>query len=200
MCIRDSSYGGALAANLTAKFEEYKLPKPVAVLLCSPGTGPFKGAILDSYENIPSETKLLVMVSEKDKTVGDKLGKKIFSTASNTIDKHLITQLEDRRFPKINIRAGHNESYSLDTTLNLTRKTIVSKRAAKVSRIDAVDYYGYWKLLDALHSCTRDDFDCNLAIGNTFEQSFMGYWSDGCLLYTSPSPRDRTRSRMPSSA
>ena len=25
-------------------------------------------------------------------------------------------------------------------------------------------------------------------------------WYDGCLLYTSPSPRDRTRSRMPSSA
>ena len=26
------------------------------------------------------------------------------------------------------------------------------------------------------------------------------YTSDACLLYTSPSPRDRTRSRMPSSA
>ena len=26
------------------------------------------------------------------------------------------------------------------------------------------------------------------------------YWLPGCLLYTSPSPRDRTRSRMPSSA
>ena len=25
-------------------------------------------------------------------------------------------------------------------------------------------------------------------------------WEDTCLLYTSPSPRDRTRSRMPSSA
>ena len=25
-------------------------------------------------------------------------------------------------------------------------------------------------------------------------------WVAGCLLYTSPSPRDRTRSRMPSSA
>ena len=25
-------------------------------------------------------------------------------------------------------------------------------------------------------------------------------WYDNCLLYTSPSPRDRTRSRMPSSA
>src|SRR5665811_1912148 len=27
-----------------------------------------------------------------------------------------------------------------------------------------------------------------------------GEWSPTCLLYTSPSPRDRTRSRMPSSA
>ena len=26
------------------------------------------------------------------------------------------------------------------------------------------------------------------------------YWKKTCLLYTSPSPRDRTRSRMPSSA
>ena len=29
---------------------------------------------------------------------------------------------------------------------------------------------------------------------------FGGLDSTGCLLYTSPSPRDRTRSRMPSSA
>ena len=29
---------------------------------------------------------------------------------------------------------------------------------------------------------------------------FTYQWSNGCLLYTSPSPRDRTRSRMPSSA
>ena len=28
----------------------------------------------------------------------------------------------------------------------------------------------------------------------------MRYDDQGCLLYTSPSPRDRTRSRMPSSA
>jgi len=173
------SYGGTLAANLTAKFQEYQLPKPVAVLLCSPGTGPFKGGILDSYDNIPSDTKLLVMVSEKDKTVGDKLGKKIFLTAVNTIDKHLITQLEDRRFRKNNIRAGHNESYSLDPTLNLFKKTIVTKRAAKANRIDPVDYFGYWKLLDALHTCTRKDYDCNFAIGNTYEQAFMGFWSDG---------------------
>ena len=30
--------------------------------------------------------------------------------------------------------------------------------------------------------------------------AFLGLKGDDCLLYTSPSPRDRTRSRMPSSA
>ena len=29
---------------------------------------------------------------------------------------------------------------------------------------------------------------------------FLIFWQHTCLLYTSPSPRDRTRSRMPSSA
>ena len=34
----------------------------------------------------------------------------------------------------------------------------------------------------------------------TNTQSEFGEQYDSCLLYTSPSPRDRTRSRMPSSA
>ena len=35
----------------------------------------------------------------------------------------------------------------------------------------------------------------NQISGSGFDRNFIG-----CLLYTSPSPRDRTRSRMPSSA
>ncbi len=180
--IAGHSYGGALAANLSANYQKYNLPKPVAVLLCSPGTGPFKGAVLDSYEDIPKETKLLIMISEKDKTVGDKLGKKVFATAKNTPEKYLIEQLQDRRFKDLNIRAGHNESYSFDKRLDYGKKSIVTRRAAKVSRRDAVDYFGYWKLLDALHNCTRNGHDCDYATGNTFEQGFMGYWSDGMLV------------------
>ena len=33
-----------------------------------------------------------------------------------------------------------------------------------------------------------------------FVKDFVAAWTKVCLLYTSPSPRDRTRSRMPSSA
>ena len=35
---------------------------------------------------------------------------------------------------------------------------------------------------------------------DTIRRMIAKYNSNGCLLYTSPSPRDRTRSRMPSSA
>ena len=38
------------------------------------------------------------------------------------------------------------------------------------------------------HALYRDDFES------------IDAWKNVCLLYTSPSPRDRTRSRMPSSA
>ena len=42
------------------------------------------------------------------------------------------------------------------------------------------------------HAYGAEKNDLNKAIGSN--------WLKGCLLYTSPSPRDRTRSRMPSSA
>ena len=37
-------------------------------------------------------------------------------------------------------------------------------------------------------------------VGKTEVAKVLRRWTGGCLLYTSPSPRDRTRSRMPSSA
>ena len=38
-----------------------------------------------------------------------------------------------------------------------------------------------------------------LVTADDISEKYSADWS-GCLLYTSPSPRDRTRSRMPSSA
>ena len=42
----------------------------------------------------------------------------------------------------------------------------------------------------------NDGFHMSLSIQSAFQTRNI----DACLLYTSPSPRDRTRSRMPSSA
>lgn len=48
-----------------------------------------------------------------------------------------------------------------------------------VVSLDALDWYGTWKLIDALMSCTIAGAWCEYALGNTPEQRFMGTWSDG---------------------
>ena len=52
----------------------------------------------------------------------------------------------------------------------------------------------------ALQSCDWTDLDEDGNSELTAEFSFSDGTLYPCLLYTSPSPRDRTRSRMPSSA
>ena len=53
-----------------------------------------------------------------------------------------------------------------------------------------------------LFALLYDRQDQVLAAAPACDHLAMGdqYWLECCLLYTSPSPRDRTRSRMPSSA
>ena len=56
--------------------------------------------------------------------------------------------------------------------------------------------FSVWQVL-------QRNFDENLATIEAWQKALarlpIGMWG-ACLLYTSPSPRDRTRSRMPSSA
>ena len=55
--------------------------------------------------------------------------------------------------------------------------------------------------LDDLHvSRSMQKFRRKTPFHVTFNRAFPEVISACCLLYTSPSPRDRTRSRMPSSA
>ena len=62
-----------------------------------------------------------------------------------------------------------------------------------VSLEDNIDFSEIYEIGNFAHTILRDIVD------DVAEISYKdGY--DDCLLYTSPSPRDRTRSRMPSSA
>jgi len=47
------------------------------------------------------------------------------------------------------------------------------------ARLDALDWYGTWRLLDALMACAFAGEWCEYAFGNTPQQRFMGTWSDG---------------------
>ncbi len=172
------SYGGAIAAYLAVKYAEYGISKPHAVMLCSPGTGPFNGARLDSYEAMPADTRLLVIVSEDDHVVGDELGKLIFETATDTPQRNLLRQSADRH-GEPDVTAGHNQSYALYKPFDNGEHNISYFRALRVATTDPMDYNGYWKLFDALLACTREGAYCDYAFGDTFEQRSLGLWSDG---------------------
>jgi hypothetical protein len=42
-----------------------------------------------------------------------------------------------------------------------------------------MDYYSTWKLFDALTDYAFYGIEQEYCLGNTPEQRFMGYWSDG---------------------
>jgi acetyl esterase/lipase len=50
---------------------------------------------------------------------------------------------------------------------------------ATVTMPDALDFYGYWKLFDALSDAAFYGRNREYALGNTRQQRFMGLWSDG---------------------
>ena len=83
-----------------------------------------------------------------------------------------------------------------------------SKYDAKMNLNIAISYGGRWDLEQALKKIIDDILKETIKIRNLNEDLISNYLSTSqikdpdmiCLLYTSPSPRDRTRSRMPSSA
>jgi hypothetical protein len=46
-------------------------------------------------------------------------------------------------------------------------------------QVDALDYYGLWKLFDALCDAAFHGRNRDFALGNTLQQRFMGFWTDG---------------------
>ncbi len=180
--ITGHSYGGVIAAGMTADYASYGIPQPKAVLLCSPGSGPFKGGVLDDYSGIPSDTKLVSMVSENDKIVGDKIGVRVFETAVNTPNRNLIRQYTDEHSVSDPIHAGHNECYSIDKDLDNGIRNSTAKRAQRISELNTLDYNGYWKIFDALMACNTQESNCSMALGNTPMQRSLGSWSDGKVI------------------
>ncbi len=171
------SFGGAIIANMLTRWDDYNLPKIKAAMLCSPGTGPINGFTLDTYFDISKDIKLVVVVSENDDVVGQHLGKKIFTTATNTINRNLLLQLSDHH-GKPKISASHNECSSRDKALDGGIHGYAYHRN-KGSKLDATDYNGYWKLYDGLRRCANEGIHCEYAFGNTDLQRNIGNWSDG---------------------
>jgi acetyl esterase/lipase len=178
LAIIGHSYGGVLTSNIAMEYATYGIPKPKAIFLAEPGTGGFSGGRLASYASMDTSYQMLIVVGDGDIVVGNTFGREIMdSTSIPTDHKNYITQFKDN-YGAPNIQATHNEPLAKNNTYDGGTISSVITSAYVVSKQDAVDYFCYWKLADALMSCAFSGSDCNYAFGDTPEQRYMGKWSD----------------------
>lgn len=182
LAIIGHSYGGVITSNLVTEYANYGTPKPQCFMLCQPGTGGFNSGRISSYSNMDSSYNALIVVGNDDIVVGDAFGKEIYdSTLIPTAHKNYIIHYKDDHGSPV-LEATHNEPLCKNNDYDGGTISTVITGGYVASKQDAVDYYCYWKLADALLNCTFYGTDCEFAFGDTPEQRFMGTWSDGATV------------------
>jgi acetyl esterase/lipase len=153
------SIGGVMAVELAAAAEDAGLPVPIALFIVQPATSTY-GAPLSQ---VAHDTLMLVQIGMEDRMVGEFGAKEIWEETSHIPDgnrDYLRVFSDDYGSP--GLMPNHMMPVSDDHR-----------------GVDAQDIFALWRLLDALSSCAADGTDCEVALGNTPEQRFMGLWSDG---------------------
>jgi dienelactone hydrolase len=163
------SAGGVIATNYAARAAKRGLPVPKALFAVTPGgcsncsflaVGNFRLAEPAELSQIAPETKMTVLVGDRDSVVG--------LTAGDIIWQNTL------QIP------GANRSYVQVITDNTGRTPLLGDHGMANRRVpDAINYYGLWRIQDALQSCAISGKGCEYALGGTPQQRFMGNWSDG---------------------
>jgi pimeloyl-ACP methyl ester carboxylesterase len=172
------SMGGSMAANFAAVAAAEGLPIPKAIMPVQPGSYAnlkFSPRMpLADFGQIPAETLMLVVVGDQDRLVGDRDAKLIFRQTPQipATNKNYITLVTDRRGDPP-LEANHN------TPIAPLEMPWYAPHGNSFCRIDALDWYGTWKLFDALTDAAFYGTNREYALGNTPPQRFMGQWSDG---------------------
>jgi pimeloyl-ACP methyl ester carboxylesterase len=190
------SLGGVLAANVAALASESGLPRVSAVMSVEPGIteAPINVPLAD-LKKLPPETLLLAVAGDQDTLVRDYDAKRIYyeSTRVSAANKDFITLVSDahgRPALQASHRAptAHDKAYDNGEGVgggpSENAKVGDGPQNSRRSRLDtmmvnALDFYGTWKLFDGLCDAAFYNKNREYALGNTAQQRFMGVWSDG---------------------
>lgn len=163
--------GHSLGATLGADFAGRAtpdLPLPSALFLLMPGCPP--SCDLSHLTEIAPTTRVLILVGSQDDVAGKDPARRIWAELSQIPASHKdFIQLQGDDHGKPALPADH--------FVSLTTQIVAA--GAAFGSLNAFDGYGTWKWLDALMSCSFSAQECQVALGNTPEQRFMGVWSDG---------------------
>ncbi|HEY8995376.1 MAG TPA: alpha/beta hydrolase fold domain-containing protein [Lacunisphaera sp.] len=199
------SAGGVLAANLSIELPKAGLPCPKAVMSVEPGLtrGP-EGPLLplSDLSQMTANTLLLAVTGEDDELVGDRDARRIYeeAVAVPAAQKDLL-QLPSDDHGSPALVATHRapaaplpgyEPPQRKEPKGLLRKRIAKKAKERLAErgldldasskepavTDALDYYGTWKLFDALCTAAFENKYREFALGGGAAQLDMGRWSD----------------------
>jgi len=154
------SLGGSMTSYTAHLSNSMELPPPKAICLLVPALGS------GQYTGIPCDTKLLLISGDRDVNQKKHLSidwyqfKHILPENKRLIvlrsDYHGVPKMvADHRFPVSGSNAGDS------TTLN------------------ALDYFGVWKLTESLMQCAFSNTNCDFVFSDTLKICNMGNWSDG---------------------
>jgi len=191
------SMGGLLAANVAALAADSKLPRVRALMSVEPGiTESPINFVLEDLKKLPADTLLLTLAGDQDSLARDADAKRIYyeSTHVPAANKNFITLVSDTHGTPTLI-ASHRAPTAIDRsydsgegvsgapagTSDPIGDTPQVKRRVRpeTMMVNALDYYGTWKLFDALCDAAFTGKNREYALGNTPQQRFMGRWSDG---------------------
>jgi acetyl esterase/lipase len=186
------SLGGVLSASVAALAKESGLPIVRAVMSVEPGlTRDPANVPMPDLKKIESDTLLLSIAGDRDTLVEDYDAKRIYyeSTRVSADNKDFVTLVTDERGSPTLV-ANHRAPTAPDHEYDNGEGDLTARRGSNGSvepqteslrtpTVNALDYYGLWKLFDALCDAAFYKKSREFALGNTPQQRFMGKWSDG---------------------
>jgi acetyl esterase/lipase len=192
------SLGGLLSASVAALARESGLPRVRAVMSVEPGLtrAPVNVPLAD-LKKIESDTLLLAVAGDRDTLVEDEDAKRIYYESSRVSadNKDFVRLVTDERGQPALI-ANHRAPTAPDKFYDNNEGDLTARRTGgpgsgtpvdgqvsvdspRTPAINALDYYGLWKLFDGLCDAAFFGKNREFALGNTPQQRFMGKWSDG---------------------
>jgi len=195
------SMGGAITPNIAAWAAQEGLPHFSAVMSVEPGNSvthmPKIRMPMADLSQIPADTLMVVLVGSDDRIVGDTAGREIFKGASTVApgNKNFVTLISDDHgtppllanhfapaAPGGNFQSDPAEGAASGRSAlreRLSERLRGEKKEGTQRMVDALDFYGTWKLFDGLTDAAFFGRTREYALGDTPQQRFMGKWSDG---------------------
>ena len=185
------SMGAVLSAKLAADAAALGLPPAGALFLVQPGGHDV--VPVEDLSGLPADAVVEIMTGDKDTVAGDSGAKAIRDALSITPGRRvelIRMRSEDRSRPKLvanhfaplgvadgfppaNIVGGDAEMPG-----GPLRDWLRENRQNRYD-LDALDYFGFWKVGDALLDSVFRSQNLEFGFGNTDQQRFMGTLSDG---------------------